>query len=301
MNSAEALGALTLFEREIIEFKNVIEIVSLCAHQKSVVRLVIPENKINAVTHILSTYFKEYHYSLAPYALINVSFGSVTTNSGAIDRFQKRVGIENSFGGDRVIFFGTDSGVNQALQMESGECNNLEAGSIYGYPSCCSLSYESIEREKSWIAACLGNVLGTIHLPAIANRFSTLIGTQLGVHLDYFPCSIECQETISINKANRKCLALSPLACFIKPINEHTNATIIWWKGCLWYIKGALSQNTEIFFRHLKPDIFSSSISSYPTIEGLSYRENNAEVLVGGKWLSGDGENSPRIILFGGR
>jgi len=300
MNSAEALGALTLFQKEIIEFKNVIEIVSLCAHQKSVVRLVIPENKINAVTHILSTYFKEYYYSLATYALINVSFGPATTNYGSIDRFQKRVGVEKISGGDRVIFFGTDSGVNQALQMESGECNNLEASSIYGYPSCCALSYESIERGKSWMAACLGNVIGTIHLPALANRFSTLIGPQLGVHLDYFPCSIECQETISINTINRECLALSPLADFIKPINEHINATIIWWKGCLWYIKGAFTQDAQIFYRPLKPDIFPSSISSYATIEGLSYRENNAEVLVNGKWLSGDGENSPRIILFGG-
>ena len=298
MNSLQALGALKLFESNIIEFKNVIEIVSLCTKKKSVVRLVIPKNKLKTVKHVLTKYFNEYRHSLAPYALVDVFFGSATANDGTVDRFQDRVAIDKYPEGDRVIFLGTKSGVEEAVELESGECDNLEASSIYGYPSCCALAYDKIEKSGSWIEACLSNVTGTVHLPAIANRFSTLISPELGVHLDYFPCLIDCKETLSINETNKQCLALSPLADFIQPVNEHLNATIIWWKSCMWYLKGKPIHDTQIFSNPLKPVIFPASDASHTTIEGVACQEKKIKILVDGKWIADDDKNPPRIISF---
>jgi len=292
MNASQALGTLKLLEEDIIEFKNMVEIVALCAKKKSVIRLVMAANKIDTAKKHFSAYFEEYSYALAPFGLINAFSGST------VDHFQRRVDIHEHPDGDRVIFFGTTRGIAQALELESAACGNLEASYTYGYPSCCALAYDSIERGRCWIEACLSNTPGVVRLPALANRFSTLVGAQLGVHLDYFPCSIDCSDTLSINKTNRNCLSLSPLADFLPSINEHINATVIWWGGYLWYIKGTSLQEHKIFSRPIKPFVFSPSIACPGAIEGIAYHGSRAEILINGKWLSCRGGSSPCMILF---
>lgn len=207
-----ALSLLQLYEKELIEFKNVVEFLALFSGNKMVMRLVLTSEQAHEVATALHLYFPEIVLGSSQYVLEEVF------RSSQWDSFQERRYKAVGEDGDvRAHFFGQRQFVELAIEAEDDKADAFKLGELFGIPRCCARQYhETLNASGEWMPNYIHSSQAISSVDAVANRFSSIVGYQMGFHNDYFPCSFDCEKTLEISRANRGRLSLYGLDALVE-------------------------------------------------------------------------------------
>jgi hypothetical protein len=238
-----ALSLLLLYENELIEFKNVIEFLALFTGDKKVVRLVLTNKQANRVGIGLNLHFPYIQSGSSKFVLHEVF------RSSRWDSFHER--RYKAFEEDedvRAHFFGQRQFVELAIEAEDDKADALELGELFGIPECCARQYhESLNTSGKWMPNYLRTSKVISVADAISNRFSSIVGYQMGFHNDYFPCNFSCEKTLQICNTNRERLLHHNLDALVELADSNSLGT-------------AIALNDHVYYRNSGgvPDSFSS-------------------------------------------
>jgi hypothetical protein len=195
-----ALSLLQLYEKELIEFKNVVEFLALFSGDKKVVRLVLTSEQAHEGATALPLHFPEIDHGSSQYVLEEVF------RSSQWDSFhERRYKAVEEDGDVRAHFFGQRQFVELAIEAEDDKADAFELGELFGIPTCCARQYhETLNASGEWMQNYLSSSEALSSVDAVANRFSSIVGYQMGFHNDYFPCSFDCEKTLEVSRANRE-------------------------------------------------------------------------------------------------
>ena len=273
---------LELLEKEIIEFKNVIEFGALLEGRKDVIRLVLLPNDFFKLKDFFEYYFPAFSIKSSTFVMKDVF------NTPTFDRFQHRVPSSNDPNGERVVFVGIEKAVNEAWCIEEEGCQDELTANRYGYPQCCGISYKQISKKNLWLDMFLDlpNKFSKFNL--LANRFASITSPWLTYHFDYFPCSVKCEKTLKICKLNREMLKRSDLSEFISLIDDHLSGVLIIFEDSVWYLHmhELLMGNWQ--FDQGKNPLVSGGKSSGLKFKGLRLESKSASALINSSWWHTD-------------
>ena len=298
MEPVRILPLLQLLEDGVVEFKNLIEIGALFEGRKSVVRLVLTPKGVQNVHQFFGCYYPDVSIRLSSFVLEDVfQMTMLASNRTYVDRFQRRRPARKGTDGERVVFVGMQSAVDEAWTIEEDECLDTLTARLYGYPACCGAAYRRITKGEGWLDSFFGTSAHFASFDLLNNRLSSIVQPWLAYHFDYFPCSAACGETWQINRQNREMLARSDLSEFVELADTHLAAAAILHDGCVWYVR----------LNRLQAGRWSSQPGLEPVIRregaertrlaGLRISREAASALIGEKWrYTGGGE--VRVYLF---
>ena len=149
-SSLQIMPFLELLEKEIIEFKNVIEFGALLEGRKEVIRLVLLPDDFFTLKEFFEHYFPAFSIKSSTFVMKDVF------NTAIFDRFQHRVPSSNDPNGERVVFVGLERAVHEAWCIEEEGCQDELTAHRYGYPNCCGISYKQISKKNLWLDIFLG-------------------------------------------------------------------------------------------------------------------------------------------------
>jgi len=218
-----ALSLLQLYEKELIEFKNVVEFLALFSGEKKVVRLVLTSEQAYEVASALHLHFPEIVHGSSQYVLHEIF------RSSQWDSFhERRYKAVEEDGDVRAHFFGQRQFVELAIEAEDDKADAFELGELFGIPKCCARQYhETLNASGEWMPNYLSSSQAMSSVDAVANRFSSIVGYQMGFHNDYFPCSFDCEKTLEICTANRARLLLYGLDALVELADGNSVGTAI--------------------------------------------------------------------------
>ncbi len=228
MNPRAATFLLDLYLGGRIQFKNLVEFTLLMTERKSVIRLVGQADLLDdmkALGDMLGV-----SVAKSPFMLNTVR----TTSSG--DRFQVSVPWSSDSNMEFVIYIGRDKAVASAVGIEAGDCTATDTADVYGYPACCGRNYPLISEGQNWVAALLKNSTGTWH-DYRANKIASLFDPCLTLHQDYFPCSLDCAESLHRCHAAERALAESGLEEMLPFIKKHLSGVYLLSDDILWFAR----------------------------------------------------------------
>lgn len=199
-NHRAAISTLSLFENGFIEFKNVLEFLALFSNDKKVVRLVLTREQAQKVSQTITQHSPNICYGSSQYVLHEVF------KSSKWDSFHKRCFKAEEEEGDlRAYFFGEARFVDLAIEAEDDVADAITLGALFGIPDCCARKYDSsLDASGQWMKSYMGSETPISVVDATVNRFSSIVGSQIGFHNDYFPCGVDCEKTFQICAANRE-------------------------------------------------------------------------------------------------
>ena len=203
---------LDLYAEEKIQFKNIIEFSLLITGRKSSVRLVGKVdlyNEINAKIQIFGFFCEK-----SDFMLKNIK------KSCTGDYFHEYVAYDNSHDANIVIYIGRNGMALEAKSAEAHGVDDAGIANIYGYPACCASKYQDIIKEESWIN-CFIKSQKKIDYSYLANKISYLIPPYLSLHKDYFPCGIECAQSMHDCAEAELALEEVGLGYLLVPIKKH--------------------------------------------------------------------------------
>ena len=291
MQAITMLPLLQLFERDIIEFKNIIEFGAVLEGRKGVVRLALTPDKVEEVHRSLNSYYPEFSTRLSSFILEDVSH---MTN---VDRFQRRIPISGQTEGKRVVFVGPGAAVDEAWDIEESECQDQATARVYGYPDCCGAAYRRIVTGDSWLDAFFEGAQQFSTFNFLNNRPSSTAYPGLGYHFDYFPCSVGCKETLKINRQNREMLSHSDLSEFVELTDEHLRAAVIICNECAWYVwLSQLEAGTWSSYPGLDPIVWKSGCKT-SKLSALAICKQSGSALIDEDWYHTDAA-ALRIYIF---
>ena len=292
MEPARILPLLQLLEDGVIEFKNLIEIGALFEGRKSVVRLVLTPKGVQKVHQFFGCYYPDFSIRLSSFVLEDVF------QMTSVDRFQRRRLARKGTDGERVVFVGMQSAVDEAWTIEEDECLDALTARFYGYPACCGATYRRIRKGERWLDSFFEPSGHFASFSLLSNRLSSIVQPWLAYHFDYFPCSATCRETLQINRQNREMLARSDLSEFVALTDTHLAAAAILRDECVWYVR----------LQHLQAGKWSSQPGLDPVIRrdgadctklaGLRISGEGASALIGEEWHHTD-SGEVRVYMFG--
>lgn len=191
---------LNLYENGLIEFKNVVEFLALLSGDKKVVRLVLTRGQAREVGRALAQYCPNIGQGSSQYVLQEVF------KSSQWDSFhERRIKATKEEGDVSAYFFGETRFVALAIEAEDDAADAMTLGALFGIPECCARAYhESLNASGRWMQGYVRSSKSVSIADATANRFSSVVGHQMGFHNDYFPCGFDCDETLQISRANRE-------------------------------------------------------------------------------------------------
>ena len=128
-SSLQIMPFLELLEKEIIEFKNVIEFGALLEGRKEVIRLLLLSNDIITLKEFFEQHFPAFSIKSSTFVMKDVF------NTAIFDRFQHRVPSSNDQNGERVVFVGLERAVHEAWCIEEEGCQDGRTAHRYGYPN----------------------------------------------------------------------------------------------------------------------------------------------------------------------
>ena len=228
MNPVEFL--FPYLERELIEFKNMVEFAALQAGRKNVVRLVLSHTYAAKFCDDFKRHFPDFHVKRSPFGLERVFASS------AFDVFQKRIEGDDDAPVERAYYLGELQAVEAARQAEAEDATSLEIGDLYGYPQCCSRGYDIIINNNGcWTQPYLRKSGTLQRVAATANRLATLVSPFLGYHFDYFPCTPTCPQSAQICEKNRSIILNSELKYLVPLVDTHCRALVIGHRGQIFY------------------------------------------------------------------
>lgn len=291
MPHLQILPLLKLLESGAIEFKNLIEIGALLQGRKRVVRLVLPSHQVDRTCQFFMYFYPDLSVRLSTFMLQDAF------HMTSVDRFQSRVQFSDEVQGERVVLIGTKSGVDEAWAIEEGECSDDQTSKVYGYPACCGAAYNRIARGYLWFEAFFEKEEPLNSFDLLSNRLSSTVQPYLGYHFDYFPCSAQCAETLSINDLNRKMLLNSDLVEYVRLADEHLSATVVLHRGCIWYVRATHLWGSNPSRRFVLGPVIGNYKGSPMLLEDLRISFREAAACIDGKWLN-TGSDDVRVYTF---
>ncbi len=281
---------LELLEKEIIEFKNVIEFGALLEGRKEVIRLVLLPDDFFTLKEFFEHYFPAFSIKSSTFVMKDVFNTTMELDIGwaQFDRFQHRVPSSNDPNGERVVFVGLEMAVNEAWCIEEEECQDELTAHRYGYPNCCGISYKQISKKNLWLDIFLGPSNKFSKFDLLANRFASITSPWLTYHFDYFPCSVKCEKTLKICKLNREMLKRSDLSEFVALIDDHLSGVLILFEDSVWYLHLHELSMGNWQFDQGKDPVVSGGKSSGLKFKGLRLESKSASALINSNWLHTD-------------
>ena len=248
-----ALSLLMLYENELIEFKNVVEFLALFTGDKKVVRLVLTDEQAHQVVSALTQYCSDIDHDSSQFVLREV-FKSTQWDSFH-ERHFKAVKEKCDV---RAQFFGKRQFVKLAIEAEDDEADALTLGELFGIPKCCAQTYQKyLNTSGKWMANYLQTPKVISWADAISNRFSSVVGYQMGFHNDYFPCSFDCEQTLQISRANRERLLHYDFDALVELAEANSEGTTIALNDHVFYkagksVRDALMSGREVSIAEFK-------------------------------------------------
>ena len=211
---------------ESFSMRNILEVLALFENQKKVVRVPIKNHEWNILNDFCKTNNLQICHSNFKISIVReTSLGDIfTENVPWNSNSDKILGF--------VAYIATSKDIAQmAADMESrADSENL--GELYQYPNCCVENYsKKIETGDFWLDVLLSNSKGFNH-SFYSNKLAYLFD-DISIISDYFPCSLNCKETILMGKKYRDILLKYDLEDFYINIKNHLCKPIIVGDGFL--------------------------------------------------------------------
>ena len=264
-NLRAALSTLYLFENGLVEFKNVLEFLALFSGDKKVVRLVLTRAQAQEVGRTLAQYSPNISQGSSRYVLHE------TFRSSKWDSFHERCfkAVEE-YGDLRAHFFGEERFVALAIEAEDDVADAITLGALFGIPECCAKKYQSsLNMSGRWMQSYMQSKKPVSIVDATVNRFSSIVGYQMGFHNDYFPCSFDCEKTLKICAANRKRLMQYGFDELVDLINANTIGIAISYHDHVFYKTGAGFYNQFMTGQKLLTSGFTALTTGAPELPTL--------------------------------
>ena len=173
-----------------IDDRHLLEFIGLERGFKKVLRIHIEKS---VEYEILCDYAKKFNFLIH-----HSSFKlKVSWQNKLGDTFLENVSWDNEEAEQFVAYLSYDKHLLEtALDIELNGAH-IDAGSLYGYPECCSQNYVSISEGKYWLDSLLENSTG-LQFEYKANKLSYLT-SGLTLFPDYFNCSFNCKQTMNLS------------------------------------------------------------------------------------------------------
>ncbi len=196
---------------ESFSLRNITEVLATIEGEKTVVRVPIKNHEWDILTDFCKRNNLEICHSNFKIAVVR--------ETALGDIFTENVTWESD--SDKIVGFVAYISVSkQAAQIAADmefEADSNELGDLYQYPSCCVSSYnDKIEKGEFWLDILLENSNGVKH-SFYSNKIAYLFD-EFSIISDYFPCSLNCKETIQIGKKYRDILLKNNLEDFYNKI-----------------------------------------------------------------------------------
>jgi hypothetical protein len=292
MNELTKLQILELYLNGEIQFKNLVEFSLLLTGKKMVIRLV---GKLDLFERI-----KKISESLNVTAAKSTFMLETIRATNLGDSFQVSTNWDDASNNEFVIYIGTEFATRKAVEIESGECASLDTADVYGYPACCAANYHAISVGKNWISALMENSHSASY-DYRANKIASLFDPCLSLHQDYFPCSLDCSETLD------KCFAAeqSLIQCgwdeFLPLIRKHLSGVYVYHDDFLWFARGYSSPTNGKFEEFSSCGFIDLSERNRKGFKPTSIRVLEGCVSIvfeSGKIEFSTGHDGSRLVLF---
>jgi hypothetical protein len=258
------VSLLHFYEKGLLEFKNVLEILALAEAKKNVVRLILKDEHAGQVSKTICAALPEITCKPSKFGL-RTSFATSDW-----DFFQERVTDGNHE--ERAFFYGTEEAAEAAKALEDDGASPLALGRSLGIPDCCGESYAKITNETGqWMPAYLDGCAGITEAPRAVNRFSSLSPPHLGYHLDYFPCSPRCPLTLETCDANRKLLLQLKCDALVDEIDKLSGGIALLVDDCAYYLAKDISHHIQRGLLDLTGLELQPLNCSGPKVNGISW------------------------------
>lgn len=220
---------LEAYANDLLSFTEALELIAATRHHKRLVRLTGLRSRLDALTQVMHK--AAIHWRIAPLHLIE-RFQTPLGDSFA--SIQKGEPQEGEVG---ILFAGEPTTVAAAIEVETNGCAATEAAAIYGYPTCCAVSYKQIQHGRFWVDILLNDIGAVTCAPWGMNRFARLFPPYLSILPDYFPCSLRCEGSIALAKAYTKMLSENgELSGLLVPLEQHLSRPVLHYGGALYQL-----------------------------------------------------------------
>lgn len=230
------LRLLSLLDEEQIEFKTFIEFLALRRGLKSVVRLVVDETTFRLIHQMCDD---------AGIECLRSDFGlKETFSTDLLDRFYEITDCleDSEF---TVLFCGGKDSVIEANTAERCGCDSERLARLYGYPNCCARNYHRIQKGEHWIDSYLSNAINSEPYSWLTNKIAYLFQPHLTIFADYFPCSINCQDTKILASKYRDLLVEMNLTCLLDIVKEALSRPIFVHNDIIYQFKSLLHMHDK--------------------------------------------------------
>lgn len=229
---------LNLYVSRKIQFKNIIEFVLMLTERKTTIRLVGDLN----LYHEIKSEIHKHGFSCEKSDFMLRTVKKTYTD----DHFHEYVHDENNHDGELVIYIGANDKAAEAKYAEANDFDDNEISKIYGYPTCCAAAYQDIVQDASWVNVFFNAPQG-LYYPYQANKVANLIPPYLSLHKDYFPCGIDCKQSIEDCKEAEAALKEVGLDYLLDKIIDHlTGLCLIFDKNLYFFWDYTLTINGYI-------------------------------------------------------
>ncbi|MDR2457388.1 MAG: hypothetical protein LBD41_02780 [Clostridiales Family XIII bacterium] len=293
-DETSTLTILQAYLNDMIEFTNLMELFAFLSGIKSVIRFTGLPNELQNYASIVCRL--NLFYKIPPIHLKTIYQNSI------FDSFTEIVSgfpAKDEFG---LLFVGSPEHIDRAIDLENSGCPAHEAALLYGYPKCCADNYEkNIQHDIFWLnsyfekAPCIDSISWKI------NRIGRLFEPYLSILPDYFPCSVNCEKSLSL--ANEYCSLLEQrnLSPLIKIIREHLARPVLIHEGCIYWLHPLQDtfinrEDKSFMVKILKTIAYDGSPISMDTL--LLKRKNNY-LIVNNSESGGKISASTKLLLFG--
>jgi len=177
-----------------------LEVIALLSGLKKVMRLVVDNKSHDLIVNKLSAfnlYAVRSHWNMK--TSFRTSLGDVYT-----ELTDQNDPESSSF---VIMVSPKDKTAKEARALEDSSGKKGEIEKLFGYPLCCFRSYRNICKNRDWLEELLNNTKIKEFYPWCANRIAYLFNEN-SMFFDYFPCSLECDNTAAIS---RKMQELAPV------------------------------------------------------------------------------------------
>lgn len=175
-----------------IEERHLLEFLAVDSGFKDVMRIHISNNH---EYYLLSEYCLKNNFSIA-----HSSFKLKLDYSNEIgDRFYKYTDWNDKSSEEYIAYISKNKievlSIARRIEVDGTHC---DAGTLYGYPLCCSHNYNVIANGEDWINVLSNNSQGFLFSP-LANKLAYIVHG-FTLFPDYFPCSYNCEITAELGK-----------------------------------------------------------------------------------------------------
>ena len=220
---------------ESFNSRNILEVLALVKNIKHVVRIPIKSNEWD----ILKQFCKEnnlliYHSNFKISVVRRTSLGDIFTENVTWDSHSESIiGF--------VAYIALEKNIAQNASKLESSSDSLKLGELYQYPDCCIKAYNHhIEHGGYWLDFLLKKTTGFNH-SFFSNKLAYLID-ETSIIPDYFPCSLDCEQTIMLGKSYRDLLIENNLLDYYQDIKEKLVKPIIVGDGIIFQLKQNLME-----------------------------------------------------------